>query len=94
MDRRQRRRQAARITDDLAWFRQAIDQPSAHGLRPIPQRKAIAAWDPDDSSFTRLARLDERHVLEAAGFKLTATPARNRTAPRFERAPAPRTPTR
>ena len=27
-----------RITDDLAWFRQAIDQPSAHGLRPIPQR--------------------------------------------------------
>ena len=35
-----------------------------------------------------------RHVLEAAGFKLTATPARNRTAPRFERAPAPRTPTR
>jgi hypothetical protein len=83
-----------RITDDLAWFRQAYEQPAAHGLRPVAQRKAIAAWEPDDSSFVRLARLDERHVLEAAGFTLSATPAPVRTGPRFERPAVPRTPTR
>ena len=78
-----------RITDDLAWLRQAYEDPPVHGLRPIPRGNAIAAWDPDDPAFERLARLRERHVLEAAGFELTDTGPRPRVSPpRFERQPA------
>jgi hypothetical protein len=78
-----------RITDDLAWLRLAFEDPAAHGLRPIPRRKAIAAWEPDAPAHERLARLRERHVLEAAGFELTDVPAPPRVAPpRFERQPA------
>ena len=29
-----------RITDDLAWLRQAFEDPPSHGLRPIPPRNA------------------------------------------------------
>jgi hypothetical protein len=77
-----------RITDDLAWLRQAFEDPAVHGLRPIPRRKALAAWAPDDTAFERLARLRERHVLEAAGFRLTDVPAPERVGPpRFERQP-------
>ncbi|HYI17171.1 MAG TPA: hypothetical protein VD836_00605 [Solirubrobacteraceae bacterium] len=86
-----------RITDDLAWLRLAFEDPAAHGLRPIPRRKAIAAWDPDPTAHEKLARLRERHVLEAAGFELTDVPAPERVAPpRFERQPAakPTAPTR
>ena len=78
-----------RITDDLAWLRQAMEDPGVHGLRPIPRRKVVAAWVPDDPAFERLARLRERHVLEAAGFQLTDVPGAARVAPpRFERQPA------
>ena len=78
-----------RITDDLAWLRHAFEDPAVHGLRPIPRRKAIAAWVPDDAAFERLARLRERHVLEAAGFQLSDIPVPQRIAPpRFERQPA------
>jgi hypothetical protein len=78
-----------RATDDLAWLRQAFEDPAVYGLRPIPARDAIAAWDPDDSAFEPLARLRQRHVLEAAGFRLTDTPAPPRVGPpRFERQPA------
>ena len=78
-----------RITDDLAWLRQAMEDPGVYGLRPIPARKVIAAWVPDDDAFERLARLRDRHVLEAAGFQLTDAPAPQRvTPPRFEREPA------
>ena len=78
-----------RITDDLAWLRQAMEDPAVHGLRPIPRRKAIGAWAPDEPARERLARLRERHVLEAAGFLLTDVPAPQRVAPpRFERQPA------
>jgi hypothetical protein len=78
-----------RVTDDLAWLRQAMEDPSVYGLRPIPRRKVVAAWVPDDSALERLARLRDRHVLEAAGFQLTDVPARQRiAAPRFERQPA------
>jgi hypothetical protein len=78
-----------RITDDLAWLRQAMEDPGVHGLRPIPRRNGLAAWAPDDPARERLVRLRERHVLEAAGFELTdvAEPARV-TPPRFERQPA------
>ena len=81
-----------RVTDDLTWLREAFEAPEAHGLRPMPRRdKALAAWEPDDSGYERLARLHERHVLEAAGFQLRATPARQRTGPpRFERQPVVR----
>jgi hypothetical protein len=78
-----------RITDDLAWLRQAFEDPPVHGLRPIPRRDAIAAWAPDDAAFERLARLRERHVLEAAGFELTDSgPPPRVSPPRFERQPA------
>jgi hypothetical protein len=78
-----------RITDDLAWLRQAFDDdPAVHGLRPIPARKVIGAWAPDDVAFERLARLRERHVLEAAGFRLTDHVPPRVTPPRFEREPA------
>ena len=77
-----------RITDDLAWLRQAFEDPAMHGLRPIPARKVVAAWAPEDTAFERLARLRERHVLEAAGFRLTDVAAPPRVGPpRFERQP-------
>jgi len=81
-----------RITDDLAWLREAFEDPHAHGLRPMPRRdQAIAAWELDDPGRERLVRLRDRHVLEAAGFQLRETPARQRTGPaRFERQPAAR----
>ena len=78
-----------RITDDLAWLRLAFEDPAHHGLRPVPRRKAIAAWEPDEYAHERLARLRERHVLEAAGFELTDVAVAPRIAPpRFERQPA------
>jgi hypothetical protein len=78
-----------RITDDLAWLRLALEDPAVHGLRPVPRRKVVGAWVPDDPAFERLARLRDRHVLEAAGFRLTDIPAPHRVAPpRFERQPA------
>ena len=78
-----------RITDDLAWLRAAFEEPEANGLSPMPRRKAIAAWKPDDSGYERLGRLRDRHVLEAAGFQLRDIPVRERSVrPRFERQPA------
>ena len=78
-----------RITDDLAWLRQAMEDPAAYGLRPMPRRNGVAAWMPEESAVERLARLRDRHVLEAAGFELTDVPAPQRTAPsRFERQPS------
>ena len=60
-----------RISDDLAWFRDAIDEPEAHGLRPLDDTAAVAAWEPkSEDLIPRLARLDERGVLSAAGFLL------------------------
>jgi hypothetical protein len=60
-----------RSTDDLAWLREAFEDPAAHGLRRVPARSAIAAWEPDAVGAATLARLSERHVLEAAGFLLS-----------------------
>jgi len=78
-----------RATDDLAWLRAAYEDPEAHDLRPMPRRKAIAAWKPDDAGYERLVRLRDRHVLEAAGFELRDVPVFERTGPpRFERQPA------
>jgi hypothetical protein len=59
-----------RISDDLAWLRQAMDQPGDAGLRGLDDTAAVGAWEPDDSARGRLERLRERHVLDAAGFLL------------------------
>ena len=57
-----------RIADDLAWLRQAYDEPEENGLRPIEDSAAVAAWAIDPSCHDRLERLRERQVLDAAGF--------------------------
>ena len=62
---------APRATDDLAWLREAFEDPVAYGLRRVPARSAVAAWEPDPSGAARLERLSDRHVLEAAGFLLS-----------------------
>jgi hypothetical protein len=60
-----------RISDDLAWFRDAMDEPRQHGLHPLDESAAVAAWEPADTSLiSRLERLEERGVLLAAGFML------------------------
>ena len=60
-----------RISDDLAWFRDAMDEPDQNGLRPLDDTATVAAWEPADPSLVpRLARLDQRGVLAAAGFLL------------------------
>ena len=59
-----------RLTDDLAWLRVALEDPEPHGLRPLSDGHAVAAWDPDKNGVERLRRLRDRAVLEAAGFLL------------------------
>ena len=59
-----------RISDDLAWLRQAIDEPESHGLRGLRDTAAVAAWELDGEAIERLDRLRERRVLDAAGFLL------------------------
>lgn len=59
-----------RISDDLAWFRQALDDPAAHGLRPLDEEMDMSAWEGDERAHELLMRLRERGVLEAAGFAL------------------------
>jgi hypothetical protein len=60
-----------RISDDLAWFRQALDAPAEAGLKPLDDTASVAAWDCGDRELTeRLSRLDDRGILDAAGFLL------------------------
>jgi hypothetical protein len=59
-----------RIADDLAWLRQAYDEPEENGLRPIEDSAAVAAWAIEPSCKERLDRLRDRQVLDAAGFLL------------------------
>lgn len=64
-------RRPRRISDDLAWLRQAYDEPEANGLRPLTDTSAVAAWQTDDPECAaRLQRLRDRTVLDAAGFLL------------------------
>jgi hypothetical protein len=60
-----------RIADDLAWFRGAIDRPADNGLRQVDEA-LTSAWDAsgDQQAVDRLQRLEQRGVLEAAGFAL------------------------
>lgn len=59
-----------RISDDLAWLRQAIDEPERNGLRGLGDSAAVAAWEPTGEAEARLDRLRVRRVLDAAGFLL------------------------
>src|SRR3954470_10379426 len=60
-----------RISDDLAWFRRAVDDPSGNGLQPLDESAAGAAWEPrEPAPIDQLNRLRERGVLDAAGFLL------------------------
>ena len=60
-----------RISDDLAWFRQALDDPAQAGLKPLDATATVAAWEtPDEDLVARLARLRDRGILDAAGFLL------------------------
>jgi hypothetical protein len=59
-----------RIADDLAWLRQAYDEPEGNGLRPLTGTAAVGAWEPAPEIAERLGRLRDRRVLEAAGFLL------------------------
>jgi hypothetical protein len=59
-----------RISDDLAWLRQAYDEPEDHGLRGLTDTAAVAAWEANIDAQERLGRLRDRHVLDAAGFLL------------------------
>ena len=59
-----------RISDDLAWLRQAVDEPENAGLRSLGETAAVAAWRVDADASERLERLQTRRVLDAAGFLL------------------------
>jgi hypothetical protein len=60
-----------RISDDLAWFRQALDDPPSAGLQPLEESATVAAWESaDDELLGRLTRLERRGILVAAGFLL------------------------
>lgn len=60
-----------RASDDLAWFRQALDDPAGAGLSPLDSSATVAAWEtPDAELIGRLARLRDRGILDAAGFLL------------------------
>jgi hypothetical protein len=60
-----------RISDDLAWFRRAVDEPAGHGLQPLDASAAVSAWESEsEAPLAHLARLRDRGVLDAAGFLL------------------------
>jgi hypothetical protein len=59
-----------RISDDLAWFRRALDEPDDYGLRPLDDEVDVSAWEGDGDALRHLSRLRDRGVLGAAGFEL------------------------
>jgi hypothetical protein len=64
------RERPRRISDDLVWLRQAIDEPETHGLAHITDSAAVDAWQADERAVPHLQRLRDRRVLDAAGFLL------------------------
>jgi hypothetical protein len=66
-----------RISDDLTWLRAAMDEPEAHGLSEVSGTAAVAVWQAGEAgseSSEHLRRLDQRGVLDAAGFLLGEMP--------------------
>jgi len=61
-----------RISDDLMWLREAVDQPGEHGFEPVSDTAAVAVWkaDLEGDQGERLCNLRDRGVLDAAGFLL------------------------
>src|ERR1700759_3740568 len=59
-----------RISDDLAWLRNAVDEPENHGPRVIEGRAAAGAWEATTRGVVseHLGRPGGRGVREAAGF--------------------------
>jgi hypothetical protein len=59
-----------RISDDLVWLRNAVDEPEEYGLRVVRDAAAAGAWEVVDDQRVggHLKRLEERGILEAAGF--------------------------
>jgi hypothetical protein len=64
------RERPRRISDDLVWLRQALDEPETHGLAHITDSAAVDAWQADERAVAHLQRLRDRRVLDAAGFLL------------------------
>lgn len=60
-----------RISDDLAWFRYAMEHPAEHGMRELDEALP-AAWEVPaaDDVHEKLRRLEQRGVLAAAGYAL------------------------
>src|SRR3954452_18391429 len=60
-----------RISDDLAWFPEAVDDPTEHGLQPLDGSADAVAWESDNEApVAHLMRLRDRGVLQAAGCML------------------------
>jgi hypothetical protein len=59
-----------RISDDLAWFRRAFDDPTDHGLRSLDGDAEMSVWESNPAAAESLTRLRDRGVLQAAGFRL------------------------
>ena len=51
---------------------EVVDEPAEHGFREVPDTAAVAVWrtDLDGDLGSRLCRLRDRGVLDAAGFLL------------------------
>ena len=66
-----------RISDDLGWLRTAMDEPADCGLHGIDGTAAVAVWEAREEGSEpgeHLRRLEQRGVLEAAGFLLHEDP--------------------
>src|SRR3954447_1347736 len=65
-------RRGRRLADDLAWWREVVDEPAEHGFDEVTDTAAVAVWRTrfDGDRRTRLCRLRDRGVLDAAGFLL------------------------
>ena len=59
-----------RVSDDLAWLRQAMDHPDQAGLTAIDEQLPVWEAGGDRQIEQRLARLQQRGILDAAGFLL------------------------
>jgi hypothetical protein len=62
-----------RIADELAWLRDIVDDPPAHGFEV--RAAAAQIWYPtgeadNEETLDRLSKLRDRGVLDAAGFLL------------------------
>lgn len=59
-----------RVSDDLAWLRQAMDHPERAGLKSLDDKFPVWEADGDRQLLARLERLQQRGILDAAGFLL------------------------